>query len=126
MSIELAFAQQRLRDMQNRVHTFVSSVGNALERISILIDEDEPDDAKREIEELRAALGRIDDDRPAPEPMPNTHMQDSESHLALLWWVIWQYEDALNPGDEVMDEIKTVMAWIREDLDLPDLVETEN
>lgn len=62
MNLELAFAEQRVRDMQSRVHNFVSSFGNALERISILIDEDEPDEAKREIEDLREALSRINHD----------------------------------------------------------------
>lgn len=59
MNFETAMARQQLQDMQTRVHTFVSSVGNALERISILIDEDEPDEAKAELEELREALSRI-------------------------------------------------------------------
>jgi hypothetical protein len=59
MSIEAAFAAQQARDIMDRAHNFVSSVGNALERISILIDEDELDEAKREIEELREALSRI-------------------------------------------------------------------
>lgn len=59
MNFETAMARQQLQDMQTRVHTFVSSVGNALERISILIDEDEPDEAKAELEELREALSKV-------------------------------------------------------------------
>lgn len=59
MSIELHMMKQKMQDMESRVHNFVSTVGNALERISILIDEDEPDEAKREIAELREALSRI-------------------------------------------------------------------
>lgn len=59
MSIEQAWAEQRLRDMQNRVHTFVSSIGNALERISILADEESYGELKREVKELRDALERI-------------------------------------------------------------------
>lgn len=60
------FAEQRVRDIQSRVHNFVSNCGNALERIGIYIDEDELDDAKREIEELRAGLGRITDQTDTP------------------------------------------------------------
>jgi hypothetical protein len=67
MSIEAVLAEQRVRDMQDRVHHFVSSVGNALERIGIHIDEDELDDAKREIEDLRDAVSRISDDEDAAE-----------------------------------------------------------
>jgi hypothetical protein len=59
MSIEAAFAELRVNEMKSRIHNFVSSVGNALERISILIDQDDPDEAKREVEELREALSRI-------------------------------------------------------------------
>lgn len=58
-SIERAFADQQARDTMSRVHNFVSTVGNTLERIGILIDEDELDEAKSEIAELREALARI-------------------------------------------------------------------
>jgi hypothetical protein len=61
MSIEAHFAEQRAKDILGRVHNFVSSVGNALERIDILIDEDELDEAKQEIADLRESLSHVDD-----------------------------------------------------------------
>lgn len=59
MSIETIMAEQRMNEMKSNVHNFVSTMQNALERILIYIDEDEIDDAKREINELSEGLGRI-------------------------------------------------------------------
>lgn len=61
MSIEVAMAEQRVKDMRDRIHHFCSQVGNALERISINIDEEEVDEAKRELAQLRDELSRIAD-----------------------------------------------------------------
>ena len=59
MSLELQFLKQKMQDQERRVHIFVSTVGNALERIEILIDEDEQDEAKQEITDLREMLGLV-------------------------------------------------------------------
>jgi hypothetical protein len=59
MSLETAMAELRAREVEGRVHNFCSLAGNALERIGILIDEGEYDDAKEELADLREALSRI-------------------------------------------------------------------
>lgn len=59
MSVESAMADLRVTEMEGRVHNFCSLAGNALERIGILIDEGEYDDAKEELETLRKNLTRI-------------------------------------------------------------------
>lgn len=55
--------------------------------------------------------------------------------MDLLWDVIWDYEDCKRRNNEIknetnfkvlMDEVKTVMAWIEEDLEIErDMYKTE-
>ena len=56
---------------------------------------------------------------------------DRESWLATVWEALGAYrEDLIPEGEEMYDEqwddICTAMAWIREELGLPDEVEMEN
>jgi hypothetical protein len=59
VSIEATFAEQKLREIESRVHNFCSLAGNTLERVGILIDEGEYEEAKEEVEGLREQLSRI-------------------------------------------------------------------
>lgn len=59
MSIEAAMAEQSVREVESRVHNFCSLASNTLERIGILIDEGEYDEAKLEADQLREQLRRI-------------------------------------------------------------------
>lgn len=58
MSIAKQIEKQRRRQLDDARHHALSAIANAEERICILIDEDEQDEAKEEVVALIAAVKR--------------------------------------------------------------------
>jgi hypothetical protein len=59
MSIEEHFKKQRAEERKGRINHLLSAIANAEERICILIDEDEQDEAKEEVKELCSGIRRM-------------------------------------------------------------------
>jgi hypothetical protein len=69
------------------------------------------------------------------KPLPNVKRSHPVEWMDLLWDIIWDYEDCKHRNGEIknyenfkilMDEVKTVMAWIEEDLEIErDMYKTE-
>lgn len=69
------------------------------------------------------------------KPLPNVKRSHPVEWMDLLWDIIWDYEDCKRLNGEIknednfkvlMDEVKTVMAWIEEDLEIErDMYKTE-
>lgn len=69
------------------------------------------------------------------KPLPNVKRSHPVEWMDLLWDIIWDYEDCKERAGEIknyenfkilMDEVKTVMAWIEEDLEIErDMYKTE-
>ena len=68
--------------------------------------------------------------------IPNITRSSPTEWMDLLWDVIWDYEDCKERNKEIknldefsrmMDEVKTIMAWIEEDLGIErDMYKTED